>query len=152
LRLLVTLAPADIPRITEIRLDGLVLAVAAGLAIVTGLAFGIVPAIQAKRVDLQGALKADDSRGATAGRGRNLLRSTLVISEVALAVVLLVGAGLLVKSAGVSLKSHRLPRENVLKAEFSCRRAATPRAAQWPNFVEIHRFNDDLYSRASLPG
>ena len=88
-----TLAPADIPRITEIRVDGLVLGVAMVLAMVTGLAFGIVPAIQARRADLQGALKSDDSRGATAGRERSVLRSTLVVSEVALAVVLLVGAG-----------------------------------------------------------
>jgi predicted lysophospholipase L1 biosynthesis ABC-type transport system permease subunit len=107
LRLLVSLAPADIPRITDIRVDGLVLAVATGLAIITGLAFGMVPAIQARRADLQGALKADDSRGATAGRERSLLRSTLVVTEVALAVVLLVGAGLLVKSAGDSRRSTR---------------------------------------------
>ncbi|HEX6944147.1 MAG TPA: ABC transporter permease [Gemmatimonadaceae bacterium] len=155
LRLLVTLAPADIPRITEIRLDGIVLAVAAGLAVVTGLAFGIVPAIQAKRVDLQGALKADDSRGSTAGRGRNLLRSTLVISEVALAVVLLVGAGLLVKSAWrLSQVDTGYRTENVVKAEFQLPASRYPAGrTNWPNLVEIHRFNDDLLRRvAGIPG
>jgi putative ABC transport system permease protein len=155
LRFIVTLAPADIPRITEIRVDGLVLAVAAGLALVTGLAFGIVPAMQARRVDLQGALKSDDSRGATAGRDRSVLRSALVISEVALAVVLLVGAGLMVKSAWrLSQVDTGYRTDNVVKAEFQLPASRYPAAfAQWPNFVEMHRFNDDLMQRvAGLPG
>jgi putative ABC transport system permease protein len=155
LRFLLALAPADIPRIAEIRVDGLVLAMAAGLAVVTGLAFGIVPAIQAKRIDLQGALKADDSRGATAGRERNLLRSTLVISEVALAVVLLVGAGLLVKSAWrLAQVDTGYSADNVMKAEFQLppSRYRTT-GEQWPNFVAAHRFNDDLLNRvAGIPG
>jgi putative ABC transport system permease protein len=155
LRFLVTLAPADIPRITGIQVDGLVLGLAAGLAIVTGLAFGIVPAIQAKRVDLQAALKADDSRGATAGRERNLLRSALVVSEVALAVVLMVGAGLLVKSAWrLTQVDTGYRTDNVVKAEFQLPASRYPAiGAQWPNFVEIHRFNDNLLTRVrGIPG
>jgi putative ABC transport system permease protein len=155
LRFLVVLAPADIPRITDIRVDGLVLAVAIGLAIVTGLAFGIVPAIQARRVDLQGALKADDSRGATAGRERSLLRSALVVSEVALAVVLLVGAGLLVKSAWrLAQVDTGYRTDGVVKAEFQLPASRYPAVgAQWPNFVEAHRFNDELLNRvSSIPG
>jgi putative ABC transport system permease protein len=155
LRFLVSLAPADIPRITDIRIDGVVLAVAVGLAIFTGLVFGIVPAIQARRVDLQGALKSDESRGASAGRERGLLRSTLVVSEVALAVVLLVGAGLLVKSAWrLSQVDTGYRADNVVKAEFQlpASRYPAPRDA-WPNLVEIHRFNDDLMQRvAGIPG
>ena len=153
LRFMASLAPADIPRITETRIDALVLGVAIGLALLTGLVFGIVPAIQARRVDLQGALKADDSRGATAGRERNLLRSTLVISEVALAVVLLVGAGLLVKSAWrLAQVDTGYSAENVVKAEFQLPASRYP-TAQWPNFREVHRFNDELLSRvATLPG
>lgn len=155
LRFLVVLAPADIPRITDIRVDGLVLALAVGLAIITGLTFGIVPALQARRLDLQGALKADDSRGATAGRERNLLRSTLVVSEVALAVVLLVGAGLLVKSAWrLSQVDTGYRADGVVKAEFQLPATRYPaRGAQWPNFVEAHRFNDELLNRVSaIPG
>ena len=155
LKFLVSLAPADIPRITEIRIDGIVLSVAIGLAMVTGLAFGVVPAIQARRADLQGALKADDSRGATAGRERSVLRSSLVVSEVALAVVLLVGAGLLVKSAWrLSQVDTGYRAEQVVKAEFQLpqSRYATP-GDQWPNFVAVHRFNDDVVRRVSaLPG
>jgi putative ABC transport system permease protein len=155
LRLMVTLAPADIPRITETRVDVLVLAVAAGLAILTGLVFGMVPAIQARRVDLQGALKADDSRGATAGRERHLLRSTLVIAEVALAVVLLVGAGLLVKSAWrLAQVDTGFRAENVVKAEFQLPASRyRNQSDQWPNFVSVHRFNDDLLTRVgATPG
>jgi putative ABC transport system permease protein len=155
LRMLVGLAPADIPRITETRIDILVLGVAIGLAILTGLVFGMVPAIQARRVDLQGALKADDSRGATAGRERHLLRSTLVISEVALAVVLLVGAGLLVKSAWrLAQVDTGFRAENVVKAEFQLPASRYRNSTeQWPNFVSVHRFNDDLLSRiAGTPG
>ena len=154
LRFLTTLAPADIPRITETRVDVLVLAVATGLALVTGLVFGIVPAIQARRVDLQGALKADDSRGATAGRERNVLRSTLVISEVALAVVLLVGAGLLVKSAWrLAQVDTGYRAANVVKAEFQLPPSRYPGGNTWPNFVEVHRFNDELLNRvAQIPG
>ena len=155
LRLLVSLAPADIPRIADVGVDGIVLSVAMGLALVTGLAFGVVPAVQARRADLQGALKADDSRGATAGRERSLLRSTLVISEVALAVVLLVGAGLLVKSAWrLSQVDTGYRADHVMKAEFQLPGSRYPAVgAQWPNFVEIHRFNDDLLRKVTaLPG
>ena len=155
LRVLVSLAPADIPRITEVRVDGVVLAVAVGLAILTGLAFGIVPALQARRADLQGALKSDDSRGATAGRERNVLRSTLVVSEVALAVVLLVGAGLLVKSAWrLSQVDTGYRAENVVKAEFQLPQSRYSTAGdQWPNFVGVHRFNEEVIRRVSgIPG
>lgn len=155
LRFLVVLAPADIPRITDIRMDGSVLAVAIGLAILTGLLFGIVPALQARRVDLQGALKSDESRGASAARERGLLRSALVVSEVALAVVLLVGAGLLVKSAWrLSQVDTGYRTANVVKAEFQLPGSRYPaQGNQWPNFVEIHRFNDDLMQRvAGVPG
>ena len=154
LRALVSLAPADIPRITEVRIDGLVLMVAMGLAILTGLAFGIVPALQARRADLQGALKSDESRGATAGRERGVLRSTLVVSEVALAVVLLVGAGLLVKSAWrLAQVDTGYQADNVVKAEFQLPASRYPTNAGWPNFVEVHRFNSDLLQRvAGIPG
>jgi putative ABC transport system permease protein len=153
LRSLIVLAPADIPRITEVRVDGVVLGAATILAILTGLVFGIVPALQARRVDLQGALKADDARGATAGRERRLFRSTLVVSEIALAVVLVIGAGLLIKSAWrLSQVDTGFHANDVIKAEFQLPASRYP-TAQWPNVVEVHRFNDEVLRRAaSLPG
>ena len=89
--------PEGVPRVAAIALDVRVLAAAAGLSIVTGLLFGIVPAVQLSKPDLTNALK-DGTHGASAGRGRQRLRSVLVVAEVALAVVLLVGAALFIGS------------------------------------------------------
>jgi len=91
----VLLAMTSLPRVGEVGLHLEVLLFTSAVAIATGAAFGLVPAIAASRPDLQSSLK-DGSRGATAGRGR--LRKALVIAEVALSLVLLVGAGLMVRS------------------------------------------------------
>jgi len=85
--------PAGLPRVATIGLDLRVLAVAVGASLATGLVFGVVPALQSARPDLTGALK-EGGRSATAGGRAQLARSVLVVAEVALAVVLLVGAGL----------------------------------------------------------
>ncbi|HEX8501477.1 MAG TPA: ABC transporter permease [Pyrinomonadaceae bacterium] len=93
--LLVALAPANTPRLAEASVDANVLLFAAGATLLTGLAFGIVPALQASKADLGESLK-EGGRGAAGGRSR--VRSALVVSEVALSLLLLAGAGLLVKS------------------------------------------------------
>ena len=97
--LLVRFTPesAMIPRTSEIGVDAGVLAVAALLSLATGVFFGLAPAIEASRTNLQSGLMSS-SRGATQDRARKVLRNTLVVAEVALATVLLVGAGLLIKS------------------------------------------------------
>jgi predicted permease len=90
-------APPVLPRGNfEILLDGRAALVTVGLSILTGLGFGLVPAIQGSRVDLSGAMK-QGGRG-TAGSHRNLTRNVLVVVEIALALVLLTGAGLLIRS------------------------------------------------------
>jgi predicted permease len=89
--------PEGVPRVSAIALDLRVLGAAAGLSIVTGLFFGIVPALQLSRPDLTRALK-DGARGASGGGARQRVRSALVVVEVALAVVLLVGAALFIAS------------------------------------------------------
>jgi putative ABC transport system permease protein len=94
LDLLLVLAPAGLPRLQEIRVDLQVMAFAAFMSVLTALLFGMLPAWQSARTDVNEALK-DGSRGASA---RGWLRSTLVVGEFALAVVLLVGAALLVRS------------------------------------------------------
>ena len=81
----------------SIALDLRVLTATAGLSVLTALLFGVVPALQVSRPDLTSALK-DGTRGASAGRGRLRLRHALVVAEVALAVVLLVGAALFIGS------------------------------------------------------
>jgi putative ABC transport system permease protein len=92
---LIAAAPANLPRLTDITMDGRVLAFTTGIAILTGLLFGLVPAIQTARTDPVHTLK-EGGRGTT-GLGRTLRRG-LVVIEVALAVVLLVGAGLMIRS------------------------------------------------------
>jgi putative ABC transport system permease protein len=91
------LAALYLPRAREIGIDHAVLAFTAGLIVLTGVGFGLLPALQATRLDLQSVLK-DAGKGTSAGARRSRLRSTLVVAEVALALVLLAGAGLLLRS------------------------------------------------------
>lgn len=96
-RVLVAAAPPGVPRIGEARVDGVVLAFALAVAAASSLAFGLVPALRAARSDLQGALREGGrSSGASA---RDRVRAALVTAETALAVTLVIGAGLLVRSA-----------------------------------------------------
>jgi putative ABC transport system permease protein len=139
---LVAAAPENLPRLADIAIDGRVLAFTSGIALLTGLLFGLVPAFQLARTDPVHTLK-EGGRSAT-GLGRALRRG-LVVVEVALAVVLLVGAGLMIRSlvrmqrldlglrtdhvlsARVSLSGDRY-REDAPAAEFARRlveRAAT---------------------------
>jgi putative ABC transport system permease protein len=89
--------PEDLARVSTIGLNLRVLAAAAGLAIASGLLFGVFPALQLSSAGLINSLK-DSTRAASAGRGRQHLRSALVVAEVALAVVLVVGAALFIGS------------------------------------------------------
>jgi putative ABC transport system permease protein len=89
--------PHDVPRVAAIAIDLRVLGTALALAVVTGLVFGSVPAWQATRPDLVSGLR-DGGRGTTGGGAAQRLRGMLVIAEIALAVVLLVGAGLFIRS------------------------------------------------------
>jgi putative ABC transport system permease protein len=95
--------PEGVPRITHIAIDLRVLAAATGLAMATGLLFGIFPALQLSKPDLTNALK-DGARGASTGGARQLTRSLLVVAEVALAVILLVGAALFIGSFRTLMK------------------------------------------------
>ncbi|MGO9262886.1 MAG: ABC transporter permease [Bryobacteraceae bacterium] len=96
-RALVHLSPTILPRAPEISLDARVLAFTAAVALLTGILFGLAPAIQVARTDLTASLR-DGGRGNAIGFRRNRLRSALVVGEVALALVLLSGAGLLMRS------------------------------------------------------
>jgi predicted permease len=93
----VTLSPPNLPRIDEVRMDTTILLFAFGLSVLSTVLFGIVPALHASRLDLAGALKQSSSK-ATASKAGARLRSGLVVAEVALSVILLVTAGLLVRS------------------------------------------------------
>jgi len=94
---LLTVWPRALPRGNEIALNGAILAFTAGLALVTGIGFGLAPALRASAQGIEEALR-DDAAGATGGRWRGRLQGSLIVGEVALALVLLVGAGLLLRS------------------------------------------------------
>jgi putative ABC transport system permease protein len=95
-RLLVQLSPRDIPRLQDAAIDWRVVAFTVGVTGLTGIVFGLAPAFQAFRVDLQTALQ--ETRRTSASAASSRLRNLLVVSEIALAMVLLVGAGLLTNS------------------------------------------------------
>jgi len=95
--LLKALAPGDIPRLSEVGLDSRVLIFTLGISALTGVVFGLAPAWQASQFDLSISLK-EGGRGSTEGARRNRTRSLLIVTEVALSLLLLVGAGLLLKS------------------------------------------------------
>ncbi len=94
---LVAASPSDIPRVEQVGLDARVVIFTLLVSALTGVAFGLVPALQASKTELTGALN-EGGRGATEGFRRNRARSLLVVAEVALSLVLLIGAGLLIRS------------------------------------------------------
>ncbi len=94
--LLVALKPDDLPLAAHISIDRWVLAFTFGVSVLTGVVFGLVPALSSSRLDMNEVLK-EGGRGAAGGRLRQRVRSVLVVSEVALALMLLIGAGLLIK-------------------------------------------------------
>ena len=96
-RLLLAASAGIIPRTREVTMDGRVLGFSLAVSILTGIVFGLAPTLKASKPDLHESLK-EGSRGSTEGIRRNRLRSLLVVTEVALSLLLLVGAGLLMQS------------------------------------------------------
>jgi predicted permease len=146
-RVLVALAPADVPRLAEASIDGRVLLFALGVSLVASLLFGLAPALQVLRVDLNTALKQSVQRtggGSLADR----MRQTLVVTEIALSVILVAGAGLLIKSF-VALQNVSLgfQTERVLVVETS-----VP-ASDLESARSATRFYKDLLPRLrAIPG
>jgi predicted permease len=96
-RVLTTLDAVSIPLLREVRIDTTALAFTVVVALITGIVFGLAPALHASGPAITGALK-DASRGSTGSRERAWIRNALVVSEIAFACILLVGAGLLIRS------------------------------------------------------
>jgi len=97
LDVVVAMLPSSLPSWMQFTIDGRVLVFTLVMAVATGLVFGLAPALQASRPDLTDALK-DGSRGAGTSRSGKRLRNALVVAEVALSLVLLIGASLMMKS------------------------------------------------------
>jgi putative ABC transport system permease protein len=146
--LLMKLVPVNIPRIHEVAIhtDVKVLMFTIGLSVITGILFGLIPALQATKLDLNESLK-ESSRSSSGIHGRNT-RNSLVISEVALALVLLAGAGLMIRSF---IQLHHadlgIRQENVLTLQVELPEATANDAAKTATF-----FKQVLPRIDSLPG
>jgi putative ABC transport system permease protein len=134
------------PFLRDLHLDTGILAFSFGLSLITGLVFGLAPALQSSRLDLNEVLK-EGGRNASAG-GSHRLRSAMVVTEIALAVVLLVGAGLMMKSLFRLLQTNiGFNPENVMTMTV----VLPPSKYTDPN--QQIAFNDQLRERVqSLPG
>lgn len=142
---LLSLAPEDLPRVKDASLDGKVLAFTIVVSLLTGVIFGLVPALQAGNSKLNEILK-EGSRGSTGGHHR--VRGALVVAEVAIALVLLVGAGLLIRSL------YRLQQVN---PGFNPHNAMAVNIAlpgkKYPQSEQRSAFFTELIARVSmLPG
>ncbi len=145
--LLAHVIPASVPRAATIDLDWRVVAFTAAVSVLAGLLFGAMPALTAARTGESARLK-DVSRSATSGLGRARLRGVLVVSEVALSLVLLVGAGLLVRSL-VALRSVApgFDVQHLLTAQVALPPTAYQDAASVRGF-----FQQAVDELAALPG
>ena len=143
---LVAIAPATLPRMPELRADLTIVAFTAGLAALVSMFVGIAPALASSTPDVRLALQ-DAGRGTTGSPGRRRMRNALVITEVALAVVLTVGAGLLMRSFATLLAVDPGFRpENLLTLQMTLPdRLTTPEARQ--------AFYDEMFERLeAVPG
>ena len=143
--LFAALIPPSIMRLEQVSVDSRVLAFTMGLSILTGVLFGLAPALQASKLDLSEALK-EGSRG-TGGTGHRL-RNSLVVSEIALALVLLIGASLLVRSFlhVLDVKPGFEP-SNLLTMKVSAD------GTRYQDDVRVRAFYDEVLNRVSnIPG
>ncbi len=147
LEIVTMLRPANLPRLDETSLDGAVLAFTALLALVTGIVFGLLPALQLSQPDVTAILK-DGGRSGTAGKSRQLARHALVVLQLASSVVLALAAGLLIRSL-VELNRIDLGFNpaNVLTAQLQVPATAYPQPA------DVVRFHRQVIERvAEIPG
>ena len=143
--------PGNIPRLDDIHIDGAVLAFTFLVSLVTGVLFGIAPALRAIKVDLNTSLKSGGRSGKTEGGlalGQNRLRGLLVVSELALSLMLLIGAGLLMRSfARIQNVSPGFSTDHILSMQIEVRGPEYRKAEPVSEFYQ--RVEDRV---AHLPG
>jgi len=138
---LVNAVPQNIPRIGEMQLDGFVLGFTLLISLATGVIFGLVPAWQASHVDLNSSLKSGTRTGG-GGERKGRVRNALVIAEVALALVLLIAAGLLIQSfTRLGRVQSGLQPDRLFTARFNLPVSA------YPKNEDINRFFEQLMPR-----
>ncbi|MGH9751454.1 MAG: ABC transporter permease [Blastocatellia bacterium] len=133
--LLVAFSPGDIPRLDEIRLDWRVLSFTVGITLLTTLLTGLAPALSLSKPNLTSSLKEGGQKGGAAQGGR--MRGALVIAEVALALVLVVGAGLMIRSfRQLQQVDPGFDPNNILSLSISLPGSKYPEGARWRAFFE----------------
>ncbi|MCI0391389.1 MAG: ABC transporter permease [Acidobacteria bacterium] len=144
---LIAISPATIPRLGEVNLDWRVLGVTFAVSLVTGIAFGMLPALQAANPHLNEALKEGGRGSADTARGKRV-RSALVVAEVALALALLIGAGLMLRSfARLQNVNPGYNAENVLTVGLSLP------AAKYKEGPQVVAFYEQILGQVStIPG
>jgi len=144
-KLITAVSPDSIPRFREIGLDARVLLFTMGISLLTGIIFGLAPALQASKPDLNETLK-EAGRGST-GR-RHIMRSILVVSEVALTLVLLIGAGLMIRSFyHLQQVDPGFSADNLLTFNVSLPQKKYPEPQQRINF-----YQQLLQNLSAMPG
>lgn len=140
------LLPSDLPRAASITIDSTVLAFSLVVSFVTGLLFGVLPALRTARVDPSVALR-DGTRTASGGRGQHRVHNSLVVAQTAVGLILLIGAGLLIRSFVRVLEvDPGFDRRNLLTASLSLPDNRYPRDKQ------IEFYQDLLPRLRSMPG
>jgi putative ABC transport system permease protein len=153
--LLLRLAPSDLPRLDTVRVDLGVLTVAIAVTLAVALVFGVLPTLQARRMDLHAVLQGAGGRGATAERGHRRARDVLVAAEMALSVVLVVGAGLLIRSLWkLQAVDPGFRTEQVVKLDLTLPASRYPQDfAKHPQWPAVSGFYQRLLERAAAaPG
>ena len=142
---LLALAPSNLPRLTAVQVDLRILLISIGASLVCGVIFGLVPALTASKTDLVSSLKESER---TDSGTRQWLRRTFVVAEVALALVLLISAGLLVRSFGKLLDVRPgFDPHNVITLRLSLP------GTQYDKAAKVSAFYDQVIARVSaLPG
>ncbi|HEX7117853.1 MAG TPA: ABC transporter permease [Longimicrobiales bacterium] len=143
---LLALAPRGVPRLEGVGIDARVLAAVAGTLVAVGLGFGLVPTLQARRTDVRAGLAAGGERGGSDARDGMRVRGILVAAEVALAVVLVTGAGLLTQSFWrLTRVDPGFRAERLLKFEFTLPASRYPqRFDRFPDYPEVRGFYASL--------
>ncbi|HEX5437842.1 MAG TPA: ABC transporter permease [Gemmatimonadaceae bacterium] len=151
LHLLLALAPAELPRVGDVTIDARVLAFTLGLTILVAIGFGVLPMLESRRLQLPRALRSSTTRGSSAGRRHTRLRDALVVSELAVSVALVIGAGLLIRSFWTL--RHVNPgfaAQNVMQAELQLPPARYPQSRDtFPKWPEITNFYTQAIDRVS---
>jgi putative ABC transport system permease protein len=147
LKPLIALSPTDLPRVGQITIDGRVLAFTIGISLFAGVVAGLLPALQTSKSNLSEDLK-EGSRGSTHGASRGRAQAILVVFQLSISMMLLIGAGLLIRSfSKVQATDPGFNGDNLLTIQLSLPQA------RYPDIERVINFNNELFSRLRrLPG